>query len=65
MIGLQNGSFSEFAYLGDLSIYSLEELSVLLHQYKKEERVEGQINYVKWSNKHSVYIFEYNLAGKF
>lgn len=65
MIKFKSNKFSEFAELGDLSKYSLVEISALVKNLKKEERVVGQINYVTWSNDYYVFIFEYDLKGCF
>lgn len=65
MFKLKNDKFSEFSDLGDLSKYTLLEISSLIKGLKRTERVEGQINYVTWSSKYYVFVFEYDLHGNF
>lgn len=65
MFKLKNDKFSEFSDTGDLRLYSLQEVSSLIKNMKREERIEGQINIVTWSNEHYVFEIEYDLHGKF
>jgi hypothetical protein len=65
MFKFKSDHFSEFADLGDLRCYTLEEISSLIKHLKKEERVDGQIYYVTWSNEFYVFVMEYDLNGKF
>lgn len=65
MLFLKKVEFSEFANLGDLRLYTLDEISALIKDLKRQETVEGQINFVTWSNEYYVFIIEYDLHGKF
>ncbi len=65
MFKFKSDQFSEFAQLGDLRQYKLEEISALVKDLKREERVEGQINYVTWTNDYYVFVIEYDLHGNF
>lgn len=58
--------FSDFAYLGDLRKYSLEEMQLKLSGHWKQE-VTSYTTYqvVKWSDKQSSYSIYYTLNGEF
>ena len=57
--------FSEFAHLGDLSRFTLNEIKPLIKKCKREEKKEGDINYVTWYNASYSIEIEYDLDGKF
>jgi hypothetical protein len=65
MFKFKSNQFSEFADLGDLTHFTLNELRPLVKKFKREEKVEGQIHYVKWYNESYVFVMEYDLHGKF
>lgn len=65
MYKFKSDKFSEFSDLGDLRKYTLQEISSLIKELKRTERVEGQINYVTWSNQYYVFVIEYDLHGNF
>ena len=58
--------FSDFAYLGDLSKYHLKEMQSKLNgSWKEEITLYSSYQSVKWSNRHSICIIYYTLAGDF
>lgn len=58
--------FSDFAYLGDLRNYRLDEMQSKLNGSWKEEITRySSYQLVKWSNLHSIYIIYYTLKGDF
>ncbi len=58
--------FSDFAYLGDLSKYHLKEMQSKLNgSWKEEITLYSSYQLVKWSNRHSICIIYYTLAGDF
>lgn len=65
MVKFRKINFSSFSKLDDLSRYSLQEISYLITDMKREDKVIGQINYVTWSNKDYIFVIEYDLKGSF
>lgn len=62
----KSDGFSDFAYLGDLSKYSLDEIQLkLLGRWKQEVTYYTTYQAVKWSNKTSSYSIYYTLTGQF
>ena len=62
---IKKDKFSEFADLGDLSKYNLSQISSLIKYMKRVEKIEGQINLVKWSDETYSLEIEYDLHGNF
>ncbi len=55
-----NEKFSEFAEIGDLSKFTLDELKHKVRGFNFEVQEEDDILIAKWYNKHSELIILYN-----
>ncbi len=59
-------TYSDFAYLGDLSNYSLEEMRTRLKStWFEETLVYDEYQMVTWTNRQSSYSLVYTLTGEF
>lgn len=57
--------FSEFANLGEIKAYSLDELKAQIKQMDIKEELKGSLIFVYFSNASTKIVISYHLSGQF